>query len=445
MNVHRLSASLAIGALFVAACSGSSTTPNPATGSPDGGGGGTGDGGVPVVRGIPCDVDAILEANCRKCHASSPLFGAPMPLVTHDDLVAAAKSEPSKKVYELAGARTKNDASPMPPPPNPRLSSADQATLDAWIAAGAPKSTEACGGGGKGPDVKPLACQADQKIRPTAKWKMGAETDAYVCYGFDTSASARRHVIAGAPVVDNAKIVHHILLYQSATSVSGTPTKCGAGGNAGWRLVTGWAPGGKNFELPPEAGFAEETGTTHWAVQIHYNNAQGLTGEEDASGYDLCSTDKLRANDADIFATGTTEITIPGRSTHTTTCEFTVPQSFGSIKIFSAWPHMHKLGRAQWAKRVRAGAETTILDEPNYDFSVGGTATGVNIDVAGGDVLRTMCKWQNPDGSTVKFGEGTGDEMCFAFFTYYPKIQSGLFHWGLPAAPRVSTCQTQTE
>ncbi len=90
-------------------------------------------------------------------------------------------------------------------------------------------------------------------------------------------------------------MVHRVLLYQADATVSGTPTPCGAGGGSGWRLVTGWAPGGKNFELPPESVFAEEAGTTRWALQVHYNNAQALENQVDETGFDLCLTGKLRA------------------------------------------------------------------------------------------------------------------------------------------------------
>lgn len=434
---------LAAAGLTVIACSGESSNASPTPGaSPDGGTGGTG-----AASNLPCDVDAVLAQSCRKCHAATPQFGAPMPLTTHAELTAPAKSDPTKKVYELVGTRIHDDAAPMPQPPNPRLSAANMATLDAWIAKGAPAGTEACGGTTPpAPPVTPLSCTPDQKIRPTSKFTMGKDdTDSYVCYGFDTTSPVKRHVIAGAAKIDNPKIVHHVLLYQADASVSGTPTKCGAGGNVGWRLVTGWAPGGKNFELPPEAGFAEEAGTTHWAIQVHYNNAQGLEGEQDETGFDLCSTDQLRANDADILATGTTEISIPPRATRTTTCEFNVPQSFGSIKVISSWPHMHKLGRAEYAKRIRGGAEVMLLDAPTYDFSTGGSAGPVDVDLMGGDTVRTMCKWQNASGDTVKFGEGTADEMCFAFLTYYPKITSGLFHWALPSVPQVSKCTSVDE
>jgi hypothetical protein len=431
-----------LGTLLVIACSGGEAAA-PSSGAEEGGitnpPSGAGD--------LPCDVDAVLARNCRQCHGSPPSFGAPMPLLSLADLRADAKSTQGKKVYEMVGARIHDDAAPMPQAPNARLSAADTATLDSWIAAGAPAGTVACGatdaGGGGGPE--PLSCTPDQLIRPTSKFAVTGTSDLYVCYGFDTDASQKRHVIAGAARIDNKAVVHHVLLYQAATAVSGTPTVCGAGGGKDWRLVTGWAPGGKNFELPPEAGFAEEAGKTHWALQIHYNNAQGLANQLDESGYDLCTTDKLRANDADILATGTFDINIPPRSTYETTCDLAFPEQFGTINVVSSWAHMHKLGKAEYAKRVRGGVETTILDAPTYDFSTGAGANAVKVDLASGDTVRTMCRWKNPGDTTVKFGEATSDEMCFAFLTYYPKITAPKFTWQVPSLPIVSKCTTKTE
>ncbi len=49
-------------------------------------------------------------------------------------------------------------------------------------------------------------------------------------------------------------------------------------------------------------------GTTHWILQVHYNDASGKNvGQTDNSGYDLCTTDKLRPNDAAVMAPGTVE------------------------------------------------------------------------------------------------------------------------------------------
>ena len=375
---------------------------------------------TPVVTNLPCDVESVLAKNCQSCHSATPKYGAPMPLVTHDDLVNASL-EPGKKVYEEVGLRIHDDLHPMPQAPNPRLSAADTATLDAWIASGAPAASATCATTTVQTGADPLSCAPDQVIRPASSFVMTDASDLYVCYGFDTAATEKRHVIEGGPHIDNPNIVHHVLLYQSDEAVSNTPTPCGAGGSTKWRLVTGWAPGGKNFKLPPEAGFAEESGTTHWAVQIHYNNVKGLKNQVDGTGYDLCTTNQLRPNDADILATGTVQINIPPRSTFKTDCDLAFPESYGTIKVISSWPHMHKLGRDQEASRVRDNVSTPLVSAPTYDFSTGATATTLDVDLAAGDHIRTSCMWSNPTDSSVKFGEATEDEMCFAFLTYYPQ------------------------
>lgn len=428
MTDVRILPSVTVLAAVVAACS-SQSSPNDTVNSS---GGNPPTTTTPQDLGtLPCDVDKVLATNCRSCHGASPLFGAPMPLVTRADLFGTATS--GKKYYEQMGVRIHDDARPMPQPPNARLSTADTATLDNWIAAGAPAGSGTCDNQTTTTAPQPLSCNPDQKIRPASAFSMPKENDLYVCYGFDTDATTKRHVIAGAPRIDNPNIVHHVLLYQADAAVSPTPTPCGAGGGTNWRLVTGWAPGAKNFELPPEAGFAEEQGTTHWAVQIHYNNIKGLDGQLDSSGYDLCSTDQLRPNDADILATGTVKISIPPRSTTTTTCDLTIPSDFGSINVVSSWAHMHLLGRAQSAKRVRAGADMSLLDAPNYDFYTGAGANTVNVDLTKDDHVVTTCKWSNAGDKSVGFGENTEDEMCFAFLTYYPKIRVQNWHWAIPS------------
>ena len=423
-----LSAAAVVG-VFVAACSSSSTSMPAPTSS--------------TLGTLPCEVSTVLVENCQKCHGGTPSFGAPMPLVTLADLRADSKITAGKKVYEQVGVRIHDDASPMPQPPNTRLSATDTAMLDGWIAAAAPAGTGTCNDAGVAPStIQALDCTADQILRPTSKYTVPKDqSDIYVCYGFDTTATTKRQVIAGAPHIDNTSVVHHVLLYQTPDSVSGTPTPCGAGGGTNWRLVTGWAPGGKNFSLPPEAGFAEDAGTTHWALQVHYNNITGLVGEQDASGFDLCSTDQLRPNDADILATGTFEIKLPPHTTSQVDCDVTIPPAYASeIDIVSSWAHMHQLGIAQSAKLVHNGVETTLLDAPNYSFKQGGGTQAVNVKVTGGDSIHTMCRWTNTTDATVTFGEKTEDEMCFAFLTYYPKITVPGFVWAGPAAPGYSKC-----
>ena len=56
-----------------------------------------------------------------------------------------------------------------------------------------------------------------------------------------------------------------------------------------------------------------------------------------------------------------------------------------------------------------------------------------------GDVITTRCAWKNTTGADVKYGEKTADEMCYSFTTYYPRVDSSLWSWALPAAS--STCK----
>ncbi|HEY8077344.1 MAG TPA: peptidylglycine alpha-amidating monooxygenase, partial [Labilithrix sp.] len=167
-------------ALLVVACS--STSSNDTTGAADTG-------------GIPCDVEKVLASNCRTCHGAPPQFGAPMSLVTYADLVAPAKSDPTKKVYELVAQRIQNDASPMPPSPNAPLATSDRGPLESWASAGAPSSDTTCpapvgaDGGATPPPpgvVTPLSCTPDVTMKPASPWAMPETTDdVYVCYGFD--------------------------------------------------------------------------------------------------------------------------------------------------------------------------------------------------------------------------------------------------------------------
>lgn len=432
------------GAIALAsACGASSADVAPGTGPGAEGGTGTTDGPGAAGGNLPCDVDAVLASSCRKCHASPPQFGSPMPLVTHADLQAPAKSDPTKKVYELVTARIADDQNPMPEPPNARLSAADRATLDAWAAAGAPAGATECTT--KPPKPEPgVKCTPDLPVAPAAAYEMPAGTgDEYVCYGVELTRPTPTHVVGFAPRVDNTSIVHHIVLFEADQPYSPTPTPCNAGGSLQWRMVTGWAPGGKGFELPPEAGFPlKTTGATHYVVQMHYSNPQALANQKDTSGFDLC-TSAPRQYEADVLAFGTQKITIPptprGAPHYATNCSITVPSQLAGIHLIASMPHMHKLGTEMTTELLGGGPSGPATDLgtiKNWSFD---TQAWLPIAGAGGavtkkdDVIRTRCVWNNTTGAEVKFGENTADEMCYSFTTYYPRINSAIWSWAAPA------------
>jgi hypothetical protein len=359
-----------------------------------------------------------------------------MPLVTLADLDAPALSDKSKKVYELVGTRTHDDVHPMPQPPAARLGAADQKVLDDWIAGGAKAGSTDCGSGGAGGagGAPPATCVPDVHVVSKTKYTVPKDTtDIYICYGVDVTEASKRHITTLLPKVDNAKVVHHIVLFQSDTAAAAGPAECSLGGAVDWRMVSVWAPGGAGFDLPPEAGFPLE-GTTHYIIQVHYNNLQHLQGESDASGFDLCTTDKLRPNDADVMAFGTMKLDIPAQGMLDTTCKFKSPAIAPDLHVISVMPHMHKLGTAISAFNLPAGggAAVELTNRDPWDFNTQ-YWTPVSTVIKPGDTVATRCAYKNPGAVDVKWGENTADEMCYAFAAYYPKITSAQWQWSLPS------------
>lgn len=401
-------------------------------------GGGVGPG---ASQPLPCDVDAVLAASCRSCHGTTPQFGAPMSLVTYADLQAPAVTDKTKKVYQLVEARIHDDAHPMPQQPNPRLSAADTATIDAWVNAGAQAggSGQMCSSPADGGADSPSgdgggACNPNTHLAPASAWTMPtADNDDYVCYAIDTPKDTS-YAVRLSPRIDNTKIVHHLLLFNApnGSKYTSTPTKCSSAfGGAGWSIVYGWAPGGNTLDLPPEASLTLDP-STHYVVQVHYNNINHLVGETDTSGFDLCTQPTPRANQADVVAFGSFSFSIPPHATTDITCNNTIDSALAGINIIATWGHMHKIGTAitSTLTPIAGGAPNPFIDVPMFDFN-GQQWVPKSGTFQTGDTVKTRCVWNNTSDVTVNFGENTEDEMCFGFVMYYPK--KNLLTWALPA------------
>src|SRR5581483_11063864 len=106
------------------------------------------------------------------------------------------------------------------------------------------------GGGGIGPAYLP--CTPNRILRAhasgstTAKYPVPNPTnDSYVCFNFSSPFTAGEQAVAWAPIIDDARVVHHWILYgtDSATT-DGSITKNCVAPPVTATHVTGWAPGG---------------------------------------------------------------------------------------------------------------------------------------------------------------------------------------------------------
>lgn len=391
---------------------------------------------TPVTQGLPCDVDRVLAANCRECHAASPRFGAPMALVTFDDLHATRPN--GEKVYDAVARRIASDTAPMPPAPRARLGARDQGFVTDWASAGAPRSSATCQ---TAPDVvtpPSVTCTENLTLAPASPYAMptGPDvTDKYVCWGVDLTRPDPTHIVGLVPRIDNTKIVHHVVVYEAPDAYSPTPTECNPTGSIFWRMVMAWAPGGSGLETPPEAGFPiAQTGATHYVVQMHYSNAQQLVGQTDASSIGVC-TAPPRKYEADVLAFGTQDFTIPpGSGVYKKTCRVLVPEFLADVHFFGAMPHMHKLGVEMTTLLTPAagGPPVDLGSTPRFDFNTQYWLP-VSAKTSAGDTITTTCGWLNNTGAPVKFGEFTAEEMCYSFTAYYPRVEQIGFSWATPA------------
>ncbi len=432
-----------VAVVLAIACDGGAQDASPSPAAPQG------TAPVSTSGDLPCDVATVLNERCASCHGAVPSYGAPMPLVTRGDLLAPANSEKHRRVIDLVPGRIADARRTMPPAPNNPLSERERQLLETWIAAGAPAGQACASKAAAAPPTKPLGCQPDVRLRPSKAAVIATDkVDQYVCYGIQRNTKTKRHVVGLAPHIDNAARVHHVLLFQTIEPLGEEPKPCDAGASAAWKLIAGWAPGVGPLELPAAAGFPEE-GTTNWALQVHYNNAGAIPGQVDASGYDLCTTDELRPNDADMMATGSLDFAIPPRASYDLSCDhrwgssgFAKDDEVPTIRVFSVFPHMHKLGQTMSVEKLSSAFRTPIPVMPKQLFDFDSQYNRpVEALVSPGEVLRTRCGWKNATDARVTAGEGTNDEMCFAFLMYYPRVKSINWTWNVPSGGPGTVCE----
>lgn len=362
-----------------------------------------------AADGLPCDVRAILRTHCSTCHGASPQFGAPYALATAADLRAHGAA---------ILRRIADDTRPMPPEPNARLSAEERATLDQYIQAGAPESTCAASDPvTTDPDPTAPTTPNDPSVTcykvtarassAGAKYSVPMQPDLYQCFNWALPWGVKpAQIVSARPIIDNSKVLHHWILYNTDSAVQdGTNSGCvGAHPNAA--MVTGWAPGGEPLETPADVGIGVAPGG--FVLELHYNNSVG-GDQTDASGVELCVTDKLRPNEAAVHWLGTQSL---NKINASGTCR---PANSGDVTILSSTPHMHLQGRHLKTVINRAGGSSEVLIDKAFDFNTQ-VSYPTRTVIKKGDTLTTTCTFATP----TPFGEGTNQEMCYNFVLAYP-------------------------
>jgi hypothetical protein len=400
---------------------------------------------APATSGVPCAVATVVSNNCTTCHASVPAFGAPMPLITYADFHAQAKTDPSKKVYELIPARIKASevSKRMPPASQPALAAADLQALDAWVSAGAaaaagsqacaitPKSaTGIMGTGSTGATAKPATHTGGASSEPIqyndpqmkcyqflshasgdTKQPFSVDTTPDLYTNFDFAAPWQGTVYARSltTVIGNMQVIHHWILYKDDAPVTDGTISTSTGAHPNGQFVQGWAPGGSDIYLDPDVGM-EMPSNVGYTLETHHNNGTGGAAP-DASGVEVCVTPTAPKNIASIAFIGTDSIS---GTTATGTC---TPTSNQVAHIIGGSPHMHPKGTRMSVIITRANGMTETLHDQPFDFNYQHSYADSAV-INPGDSLATTCYYNAP----ATFGSSTKSEMCYFFTLYYPPL-----------------------
>jgi hypothetical protein len=390
------------------------------------------EGGVTYQAGIK----AVIDQKCANCHQAGGI--GPFSLETYEDVSA-----------HINAVRSAIESGSMPPWPvkddcndykNDRsLDPADKEKLLAWIDAGAPEGStpEA----EEGESAAGLS-RVDRTLEMPVDYTPVMAPDDYRCFLLDWNEAETTYVTGFRANPGNASTVHHVIAYlippsqvakyqalDAQEEAAGYTCFGGPGGGIDQetRFVGSWAPGTAGGDLPDGTGIRVEPGSKI-ALQVHYNTSHG-------SGPDRTSIDlkidssvehegvwQFFTNVEWLFGAGMEIPPMTSDVKHEYAMDPTGFVSAGkSFVIHSVGLHMHTLGQSirLSVERPQTDAEACLLDIPQWDFHWQGSYDLEQpLVFQPGERLKISCTWDNPTDKTVRWGEGTGDEMCLGLIYY---------------------------
>ena len=143
-------------------------------------------------------------------------------------------------------------------------------------------------------------------------------------------------------------------------------------------MISVWAVGASDFDMPQDAGFPLNPSDTYdtLMLEVHYNNPDLDSGIIDDTGFIWYVTDNLRTHDVGILYIGhiiSAHMRIPPQaesfllSTHCSgECTDLFPHP---LNVIATFPHSHTAGASIWTQIIRDKKEIDYLDlNLNYDF-----------------------------------------------------------------------------
>jgi hypothetical protein len=358
----------------------------------------------------------VVAERCQGCHVTGGI--APFSLETYDEAALRAAAI-ATMVESRAMPPWKADDTCRPVRNSRRLSDDEVSLIVAWARGGTPA--------GEPPSVAPVAKAPPALPRVDLTLAMAepympssARPDDYRCFVLDPRLPGARDLVGYDVLPGQRAMVHHVLLYGAPRSEAlardasepGPGYACFGGPGVGTGTVYGaWVPGSGMTLYPEETGVTIESDRVI-VMQVHYNTAHSGHGAHapDVTAVQLQFADTPVAKPAMLLPMADLLFTIPPRADgYSSSVTF---QSPVKATIHAVGPHMHTLGRSI---RVSSG-DTCLVNVPEWDFNWQQAYQLVEpFTLEPGMPLTLTCTWSNPTDGSVRWGEGTSDEMCLSY------------------------------
>jgi hypothetical protein len=387
------------------------------------------------------DIKQILDRKCASCHRPGDI--GPFAITTYAEtqlmapvIAASVEAGTMPPWSPSAECNTyKHDRS---------LAADERGAILDWVAAGAPEGDPA----DEPPpidDPEPevdfdIALGISEPFTPTVS------PDEYRCFLLDWPKDQDSYATAFSVTPGERSIVHHVIAFiippqevaafdalDAADPGPGYPCYGGPGGEASIKAqwLGAWVPGsGGSGALPEGTGILVKPGSKI-AMQMHYHPLPGALPDQSQLKVRTAATVERPAYLLPLTNPGwlldSPPMTIPAGAPDTvhsfeidlgSAIYYLFPGSpFGigkPVVAHAAGVHMHTIGARASLTINHGDSSECLIDVPRWDFNWQGTydLSGSTV-VEPTDKVRLECHFDNSAGDQpLKWGEGTGDEMC---------------------------------
>jgi hypothetical protein len=381
------------------------------------------------------DVAPLLSHSCDGCHApggvGTPTWSTPEEAAEWAPAIADAVANRRMPPWQASDGCNDYEY-------DFSLAAEDVDTIVAWAEGGARLGDPETAAPLDDPFSAPELARVDLELRmPEAYPPSPYEgTDDYRCFLLEWPYEEDVWVTGYEVLPGDLQTVHHVIPFiiepgakdtflalDEAEDGAGYTCYGSPGGGlsalANMRWLGAWAPGSGAAALPEGKGIKIRPGSLI-AYQVHYNLAATDAPAPDLSGLALqVETEAQGWADiqpwTDVAWVAGAGMQIPANTDGVEhQFSYEVSGSDGEFTFHSASVHMHKLGQKarMWIDHAD-GSQTCLVDYQDYDFNwQRGYRFTDPITVGPGDTVQLTCTWDNPTDQDVKWGDGTGDEMC---------------------------------